>query len=269
MSENNLYIASYAALMAKESAQKTALTVQLKIDWEQGRLNRDDLKPVAAITTPGQPEHLQLVHPNNVKKRSLHTSDGRVALAHAITHIEYNAINLALDAVYRFRDMPDRYYQDWLFVAAEEARHFLMMQEYLHSLNSSYGAYPVHNGLWDSAERTAHDVLARMALVPRVLEARGLDVTPKMIEKLLSAQAKEFAECLQTIYDDEIGHVRIGNHWFNYLCQQRNLEPVACFKNMLQLYLHGNPRGPYNQEARIKAGFTQEELTALEALSLG
>ncbi len=225
----------------------------------------DHTAAVKSISTPGRPMELELVAPKHLKRRGMNSQTGRNILMHAIAHIEFNAINLALDAAYRFRNQSDAYYQDWLSVAADEARHFRMIEMYLVANDSYYGQHPVHNGLWEMAVDTDHDVLARMALVPRVLEARGLDVTPSMIEKLTHAGDQTAADILLTIYDDEIGHVGIGSKWFLYHCKERGLEPRATFRELVATHLHGELRGPFNEEARLLAGFDAEELAALNA----
>ena len=185
---------------------------------------------------------------------------------HAIAHIEFNAINLALDAAYRFRNQPDEYYSDWIGVAADEARHFLLIQGYLNQHNCDYGDYPAHNGLWDMAVRTQHDVIARMALVPRVMEARGLDVTPQIIERLARVKDHDAVKILQTIYNDEIEHVKIGSRWFYYQCDQNDRDPKTTFLEMIDLHLHGELKGPFNFEARLLAGFNDQELDYLQNL---
>jgi uncharacterized ferritin-like protein (DUF455 family) len=220
---------------------------------------------VKQILIPGFPERLQLVPPRALKRRGMATQDARNRLLHAIAQIEFNAINLALDAAYRFRHQPAPYYEDWIGVASDEARHFQLIRDYLNLNGCDYGDYPVHNGLWEMAVETEHDVLARMALVPRVLEARGLDVTPTMIKKLEAVGDTQAVEILNTIYEDEIGHVATGSRWFKHHCQQRELEPGATFKDLIARHLHGQMRGPYNKPARRLAGFAEQELTDLEA----
>ncbi|MCL4132598.1 UNVERIFIED_CONTAM: hypothetical protein GTU68_039852 [Idotea baltica] len=184
---------------------------------------------------------------------------------HAIAHIEFNAINLALDAAYRFRQQPLEYYQDWISVAADEARHFNLIRDYLKTNGTDYGDYPAHNGLWEMAVQTDHDVVARMALVPRVLEARGLDVTPAMVDRLQKTDDQAAVTILEVIYQDEIGHVKIGSNWFNYQCEQRGLEPRQTFKKMVEQHFHGDLKGPFNIAARLQAGFDEIELAALES----
>lgn len=218
---------------------------------------------VAAINTPGLPKKLELVAPRKLKRRGLSTQQGRNVLMHAIAHIEFNAINLALDAAYRFRHQPIQYYQDWIRIAAEEARHFLLIRDYLRQNNCEYSDYPAHNGLWDMAVKTADDVVARMALVPRVLEARGLDVTPGIIKRLNSVNDDSAVAILEVIYQEEIDHVRVGSKWFNYQCEQNHLEPRATFKAMVTKHLHGELKGPFNIAARLQAGFDELELADL------
>ena len=190
-------------------------------------------------------------------------------MAHAIAHIEFNAINLALDAVYRFRHLPAPYYGDWLQVASEEALHFSLLSDYLQSHHSYYGAYVAHNGLWEMALKTDHDVLIRMALVPRVLEARGLDVTQSMIARLEQVGDDTLAAILRTIYTDEIGHVGIGSHWFKYLCQIRNMDSDETFSRLLTEYHQAKLTGPMDELARTQAGFTRNELNFLAGTGNG
>jgi uncharacterized ferritin-like protein (DUF455 family) len=214
---------------------------------------------------PGRPERPTLVEPRELKRRSMSTPQGRVVLLHALAHIEFNAINLALDAVWRFPDMPDAFYSDWLKVAAEEAYHFSLLGKRLADYGHAYGDFPAHNGLWEMCERTSGDVLARMALVPRVLEARGLDASPPIRARLKQAGDDESAAILDIILRDEVGHVRIGNHWFRHLCEQRGLDPHAAWLTLAEQYHAPRMRGPFNFEARRSAGFDEAELDTLEA----
>jgi uncharacterized ferritin-like protein (DUF455 family) len=198
--------------------------------------------------------------------RRVNCPKGRAALVHAVTHIEFNAVNLAWDAVYRFRGLPRAWYDDWVGVAAEEARHFTMMRGRLRALGFDYGDFPAHNGLWELARETAEDPLIRMALVPRVMEARGLDVTPAMIERLRAAGDTESADCLAVILDEEVGHVAAGNRWFRHLCAERGLDPEAAWFDLLSRHLRGEIRCPLNLPARRRAGFAETELERLNAL---
>jgi len=236
----------------------------LNTAWLSGQLALDAaaiLPEPAAI--PGRPEQPQLVSPLEVGKRSMRTPEGRAALIHALAHIEFNAINLALDAVWRFADMPEQYYADWLKVAAEEAYHFELLNGYLLNAGYRYGDFSAHNSLWEMAERTQGDVLARIALVPRTMEARGLDASPPLRNKFLQIGDTDAAHILEIILRDEIGHVAIGNHWFNWLCAQRGLEPIAAYQALADQYHAPAMRKPLNMEARRKAGFTEEELALL------
>ncbi|NGY06224.1 ferritin-like domain-containing protein [Solimonas terrae] len=214
----------------------------------------DDPRPV-----PGRPARPALIHPHDVPQRALGSVEGRAALLHAIAHIEFNAINLALDAGWRFAGLPTRYYADWLGVAQDEARHFAMLRARLQMLDFDYGDFAAHNGLWEAAEKTAHDALLRMALVPRVLEARGLDVTPGMIARLRKVGDLETVAILELILREEVRHVEIGTRWFRYLCAQRGLDAAATFRTLL--IEHGvRLRPPLNLPARHAAGFVDAEL---------
>jgi len=202
-----------------------------------------------------------------VPKRGFNSKQGLVKQAHAIAHIEFNAINLALDAVYRFRSMPHEFYADWLRVAAEESSHFLMLATYLENNESQYGDYDAHNGLWEMALKTDNDVMVRMALVPRVLEARGLDVTPGMIRKLIKVGEQPLVDILKVIHKEEIGHVLIGTRWFNFTCQQRGLSSIEVFTELLDEYMNGVMQGPFDEDSRIQAGFTEDEMQQLIKMS--
>ena len=212
---------------------------------------------------PGRPERPRLMEALRVPARSAHTPAGRAALLHAIAHIEFNAINLALDAAWRFPGLPEAYYRDWLRVAGEEALHFELLREHLRSLGHDYGDFDAHDGLWTMAERTAGDVLARMALVPRTLEARGLDATPPLQAKFRKAGDVRAAEILGVILRDEVGHVAIGNHWYRWLCAERGLEPEALYPELALRFQAPRLRAPFNLEARRSAGFTERELGEL------
>ncbi|MDP9043803.1 MAG: ferritin-like domain-containing protein [Pseudomonadota bacterium] len=220
---------------------------------------------VATAPLPGRPARPRLVPARDVPGRSAFSLEGRAALLHAVTHIEFNAINLALDAVWRFAGLPLAYYADWLRVAAEEALHFTLLRDHLTRLGWDYGAFDAHDGLWTMAERTAHDPTARMALVPRTLEARGLDATPPMQAKLQRAGDARAAEILGLILRDEIGHVAIGNRWYRWLCDRDGHDPVALYPELAARYQAPRLRPPFNFSAREAAGFTPAELERLGA----
>ena len=212
---------------------------------------------------PRRPTKPDLVNPLQVKKRSMRTVEGRAALIHALTHIEFNAINLALDAIWRFANMPEKYYRDWLKVAGEEAHHFSLLNAHLQTLGYQYGDFSGHNSLWEMVDRTKANLLARMALVPRTMEARGLDALPALRAKLAQAGDAAAARILDITLHDEVGHVSIGNFWFNYLCEQRGFEPIITYEQLAEQYDAPKPRPPFNLEARRKAGFSEDELALL------
>jgi uncharacterized ferritin-like protein (DUF455 family) len=214
-------------------------------------------------TLPGRPALPRLVPPKDVPTRSPFTTEGRAALLHAVTHIEFNAINLALDAVWRFSAMPVAFYRDWLQVASEEALHFTLLREHLLTLNCDYGSFDAHDGLWLMTQRTSIDVTARMALVPRTLEARGLDAAPPMQAKLRKAGDLRAVEIFDVILRDEIGHVAIGNHWYRWLCARDGHDPVALYAELAQRYEAPRLRPPFNRTARLAAGFTEAEIAQL------
>ena len=253
-------------LMEPEHVVKSAGVIALADANRAGAINLDAAAALKAVhVVPGRPLLPELVSHQFVPRRSMHTVAGRAALIHALAHIEFNAINLALDAIWRFPVMPDEYYFDWLQVAAEEARHFNLLSAHLAKNGYVYGDFPAHNGLWEMAEKTRDDILARIALVPRTLEARGLDATPAVRAKLAQAGELAAAEILDIILADEIGHVLTGNRWYNWLCAQRGLEPVATYALLADQYQAPALRGPFNLAARRAAGFSETELAGLAA----
>ena len=255
-----------ACLHASRPADKTACVHALQADWQAGRIDLAAEAPRTPVDQPGRPERPGLVPPQQVPRRRADTLLGRAALVHALAHIEFNAINLALDAAHRYPGMPPAYYADWLSVADEEAQHFELLNTQLATLGFAYGDFPAHNGLWDMALKTAHDPLVRMALVPRVLEARGLDATPLIVDKLKAAKDTRMVEILAIIERDEIGHVAIGSRWFNWLCVARGLESEVTFRQLLVDYDAPPLKPPFNLEARRKAGFSEPELDWLSGL---
>jgi uncharacterized ferritin-like protein (DUF455 family) len=263
---NSLFDSAAACIAECDAAEKTRISRAIAAQWRTGELSlQHDAAPLP-IGAPGRPPQPLLVSPRKLPRRGFNTAEGRAALIHAVAHIEFNAINLAWDAVYRFRGMPPRYYDDWVRVADEEAYHFTLLRERLRGLGYDYGDFTAHNGLWEMAQDTAHDVLVRMALVPRVLEARGLDVTPGMMARLSGAGDEETVALLEIILRDEIGHVEIGTRWFRFLCEQRGLVPEAIFRELIARYLKGRLKGPFHRDARLQAGFSESELEALEQM---
>lgn len=259
-----LRAAALCWLAQHDPALKVKGVRELAVAWNQGVISLDStlrLNPISHI--PGQPAKPELVSPLGVKRRAMNTTEGRAVLIHALAHIEFNAINLALDAIWRFAGMPDEYYADWLKVADEEALHFSLLVAHLESQGYAYGDFPAHNSLWEMAAKTEDDVLARIALVPRTMEARGLDASPPLRAKLAQAGDMDAAAILDIILRDEIGHVAIGNRWFAWLCEQRGLEPINTYAALAEQYTAPTMRGPFNIEARLAAGFSEPELAAL------
>jgi uncharacterized ferritin-like protein (DUF455 family) len=262
---NELRRAALHWLAECDVARKVEGVRQLALDWSAGRIRLDTNAELASTQViPGHPVKPELVAPRLVKRRSMNTAEGRAVLIHALTHIEFNAINLALDAIWRFPDMPAAFYEDWLKVADEEALHYSLLAGHLQGMGHTYGDFPAHSSLWEMADKTRNDPLARMALVPRTMEARGLDVVPSIRDKLAQAGDIKAAGILDIILRDEIGHVTIGNRWYLYLCGQRGLEPVATYSRLADEYRAPVMRGPFNIEARLAAGFSAGELAALD-----
>ena len=216
----------------------------------------------APSNIPGRPP-IKLVPPAQLGLRSVHTLEGRAVLIHALAHIEFNAINLALDVIWRFANMPDKFYYDWLRVAQEECEHFGLLNQHLQTLGFQYGDFSGHDGLWEMAERTQDDVLARLALVPRTLEARGLDASPAVRHKLASGGDPAGAAIIDIILRDEIGHVAIGNHWYRWLCTERGLDPIKTYTELAATYRAPKLKGPFIIEARLAAGFDPAEIALL------
>ncbi|MDN5923907.1 MAG: ferritin-like domain-containing protein [Xanthomonadales bacterium] len=264
-----LAAAALRCLLCTEPSVKLALSADVCAAWQAGDLAlRDAGERLPATHTGGRPQRPRLVAPRQLPKRGLGQVAGRVALLHAVAHIEFNAVNLAWDAVYRFADMPRAYYDDWVQVAADEARHFGLLNARLAELGHAYGDFDAHNGLWEMAIKTADSALARMALVPRVLEARGLDVTPGMITRLQQVEDHASVAVLETILREEVAHVAAGSRWFAYCCEQQGLDPQPTFAGLLQRYMSTPPRPPFNRPARLAAGFSDAELDQLECTAL-
>lgn len=273
MSIHDLFMDAENVLMCSDPVQKATASIDLYAAWRE--LSQDQLSQlscaasssvVRVLDAPGRPNKPDLVEARFLPRRGMGSHAGRVGLVHSLAHIEFNAINLAVDAIYRFRGMPAEYYEDWLRVASDEGEHFILLHERLLSLDSHYGALPAHDGLWDMARRTDHDILVRMALVPRILEARGLDVAPPMIVKLNQLGDEKTAAILQRIYTDEITHVEVGNRWFRHICEQRKLDGTKVFRDLLEGENSAYLRSPYNREARLLAGFNEEELALIKEM---
>lgn len=258
-----------ALLCEADVERKVALTRDLHAQWLARRIDVDPSSSLSSLSPqaplPGRPPRPLLVPPREVGKRAMTTVEGRAALIHALAHIEFNAINLALDAVWRFGAMPRGFYGDWLQVAAEEALHFSLLAAHLRTLGFAYGDFSAHGSLWEMAEKTACDITARMALVPRTLEARGLDATPAVRAKLAQVGDHDAAAILDIILRDEVGHVAIGNRWYRWLCERDGHDPVALYAELSVRHKAPLLRGPFNLDARRAAGFSDEEIAMLAA----
>jgi uncharacterized ferritin-like protein (DUF455 family) len=265
---DDLFSAALACLLHAEPEGKralTAATAQAFRDGKLGLIGPD--QPVPDVEQPGRPARPRLIAARHLPQRGLGSAEGRAAFVHAIAHIEFNAINLAWDAVHRFRGMPDAFYADWVAVADDEARHFGLLRERLRSLGFDYGDFDAHDGLWEMARKTADHCLARMALVPRVLEARGLDVTPGMIARLRGIGDDVTADILELILREEVAHVAAGTRWYRWCCARDGVDPQATFASLLREHALGALRGPFNRPARQDAGFSNEEMDLLDTMS--
>jgi len=237
---------------------------QVKVIYESFKSHQMTIDSKADIQhtyhLPGAPLTPQIVAPRLVEKRSTSSEQGKLIFVHALAHIEFSAINLALDIIWRFKDLPDQFYSDWLQIAYEEHLHFNLLNDYLKKFDLSYGSFNAHNSLWEMADRTRHDLIHRLALIPRTMEARGLDVTPPIIEKFKQQKDDDIAAILQIIFEEEIRHVSIGNIWYRWACKAQKLAPHETYKNLLKTYDIELNYEKLNKEARYKAGFLKEEL---------
>lgn len=249
-------------LLTRDPEAKAKGTMALDLRHEVG----EDDAITEPVGIPGRPDRPELVPNTQLKTRSVRNPEGHAALIHALAHIELNAIDLALDLAWRFPGMKSGFYVDWLNVAKEEALHFTLLRDHLVNLGYSYGHFPAHNSLWEMAERTKHDILARIALVPRTMEARGLDASPPIKAKLLTIDDQKGAEIIDIILRDEIGHVAVGNQWYRFLCEERGLDTLSTYAELATAFSAPRLKGPFNLEARRAAGFHEDELYALEQL---
>jgi uncharacterized ferritin-like protein (DUF455 family) len=266
---SDIQSAARACLEQTDPVAKCAMSHAVAQAWRDGvlPLRVADADVDADSGVAGRPARPQLVSPRALSQRGLGTQVGRAAFIHAIAHIEFNAINLAWDAVARFDAMPPAFYADWIDVADDEARHFAMLERRLATLGHAYGDFDAHDGLWEMAVRTAHSCLERMALVPRVLEARGLDVTPAMVTRLRAVGDTETAEILELILREEVAHVATGSRWFRWCCERDGVDPDATFEVLLRRHAGPALRGPFNRDARLAAGFSEHELTLIERVT--
>lgn len=255
------------ALLLPDPCSKVTAVESINLEGDYFIDTGADYQAIAArAPIPGRPVKPALVDPKTVGMRSVQTPEGRAILLHAIAHIEFNAINLHLDIVWRFPHQSEAFYIDWINVAKEEAKHFRLLRQRLGAMGYDYGAFTAHNGLWEMAEKTENDLLARLALVPRTLEARGLDVTPAIQQRLAQVGDDKSVAILDIILEEEIGHVDIGNRWYMSECQSRNLDPIETYAALIDQYAVTSLRGPFNKEARKQAGFSDGDLAWLESL---
>ncbi|KIC22621.1 ferritin-like domain-containing protein [Leisingera sp. ANG-Vp] len=261
MGDQPLSLAERAAkvLATADGREKTALSRRYAADWAASRAGTG---PDISIGTaeppvhPARPDRPELLHPRDVPKRKPGSEAGRIALLHAVAHIELNAVDLHWDIIARFSHvpMPLGFFDDWVKAADEESKHFNLMCDCLEALGSHYGALPAHAGMWRAAEDTADDLMGRLAVVPMVLEARGLDVTPGMIGVFRKAGITQAVEALEVIYAEEVAHVAYGSKWFNFLCGRDDLDPKEVFHTLVRKYFHGALKPPFNEEKRADAG---------------
>ena len=265
--QGNLFASAERCLDCATVSEKLSLTDAAVLAFAAGELSVESADTPRPIGLPGRPARPLLVEPRKLPRRGLGSVLGRAALVHAVAHIEFNAINLAWDAIYRFRGMPAEYYRDWIGVASDEARHFRLLQARLAQLGHAYGDFDAHDGLWEMAVKTSDSCLERMALVPRVLEARGLDVTPGMIERLRLAGDADTVRILELILREEVAHVAAGSRWFAWCCGRAGVDAEATFAALVGEYARGAIRGPLNGEARRAAGFSENDLARLAVLA--
>jgi uncharacterized ferritin-like protein (DUF455 family) len=261
----NLYQQARHCLLLSDPDEKMAATMELCASWENGALEWTQGEAPFLDIEPGRLDHPTLVPPSEVPKRGFGSETRRAALIHALTHIELTAVNLAWDTVYRYRGLPREYYQDWINTAADETRHFLALRERLRAMGFDYGDFHAHDSLWQHAVDTADDLMDRMAIVHRVMEARALDVVPRTLERFRTIGDPETADVLTEVANDETAHVGAGTRWFRYRCQEEGVDPDQKFFELVMKYIGHYPKGPFNHQARLKAGFSENEMDLLEA----
>ena len=254
-----------AVLLAADPADKVRAARAAARDWRLGRL--DHAFDVAMPDMPARPDAPALLPPNRMPRRGKGGSDrSRIAMIHALAHIEFVAIDLAFDMAGRFGgQFPRAFADDWMAVGADEAMHFALLERRLRSLGSHYGALPAHAGLWESAADTAHDAAARLAVVPMVLEARGLDVTPATIERFAVAGDEATTRILRRILEDEVRHVGAGSRWFAFACAVDRIDPETAWRSLVARHFRGVIKPPFNDSARTAAGLPREYYNALAA----
>lgn len=263
---DNLFDLAYQCLVESDLDKKINLSINASKQILNNKVNFEVDSEKNESILPGRPEKPVLIKPKDVPRRNIQTTEGRAAMIHSFAHIEFNAINLAWDLIFRFQTMPKEFYIDWCTVAKEETKHFKLLRENLQGLGYDYGDFPAHDGLWTIAEKTAHDILLRLAVVPRIMEARGLDVTPNLIERFRHIHDDKTVSQLELILKEEIGHVKLGTKWYHYICQQRNFNAEKKFKDIVKDFLPTARTKRINNKARLKAGFSEAELNYLSTI---
>jgi len=262
---NNLYEQAKVCFEIADPDEKLAKTLDWVSDWESNCLEWKISDTPLKLSQPGRLNKPEIVAQRELPRRRLGTVEGKASMIHALAHIELTAVNLSLDAVYRYRDMPEDYYNDWILTAREEATHFFALREQLRTLGFEYGDFPAHEELWQMAINTEHDLMHRMGVVHRIFEARALDVVPLTIKKFENVGDKAMIDVLNMIANDEIGHVSSATRWFHYRCKQEQLDPDSTFLKLARQYLHAPLKKPFNPELRRQAGFSENEIAHLLA----
>ena len=261
----NLYQQAKACFLIADPDKKMARTQELVGLWRGASLNWQEGETPQRLIQPGRLLLPEIVMPKDLKRRRLGSIEGRAAMIHAMAHIELTAVNLAWETVYHYRDMPREFYDDWVITAGEESIHFLALRDRIRELGFDYGDFPVHDQLWQMALETGDDLMHRMGIVHRVLEARALDVVPKTMKKFAQLGDKAMVDTLTMIANDEVGHVSAATRWFRYRCAQQGLDADKTFFELVSRYLNGPPKGPFNRELRLRAGFSEYEIEQLQA----
>jgi uncharacterized ferritin-like protein (DUF455 family) len=260
---DNLFYLAFQCLTETDLDKKISLSNDAVKILVAGNIKTNPCELNIDNVMPGRPNKPDLIKPKDVPKRSMNTTEGRAAMVHSFAHIEFNAINLAWDLICRFQDMPKEFYLDWAQVAEEETKHFILLREHLNKIGYDYGSFAAHDGLWAIAEKTKHELLLRLAVVPRIMEARGLDVTPDLIKRFRQVNDLEMVSILEIIFEEEIGHVMFGTKWYRYICERMNDNPEKKFKEIMDKFLPSVKTKKINKTARLKAGFSQIEIDYL------
>lgn len=259
----NIFHLAFQCLIESDIDKKLSMSIDAVKKIKSGSVEYTVSNLEVENVMPGRPDKPELIKPQDVARRNMHTEEGRAAMVHSFAHIEFNAINLAWDLICRFQDMPKEFYLDWAQVAGEETKHFKLLRDYLNRKGYDYGSFPAHDGLWTIAEQTKHDVLLRLAVVPRIMEARGLDVTPDLIERFRQAKDDEMVAILELILEEEIGHVMFGTKWYRFICHRMEKDPEENFRKIMNDFLPSSKTKKINKNARLQAGFSQTEIDYL------